>query len=203
MTVEFWITSLIVVLMPGTGVIYTLAIGLGRGWRASVAAAFGCTLGIVPHVAASIAGLAAILHTSAVLFQVVKILGVLYLLYMAWSVLREGGALSVDARREPASATRLVRDGILLNVLNPKLSLFFLAFLPQFVPANAPAPTLTALGLAALFMGLTFAVFVVYGALAAAARDKIMSRPVVMRWLRRTFAGAFGLLGLRLALADR
>lgn len=203
MTVEFWITSLIVVLMPGTGVLYTLAIALGRGFGPSIYAAFGCTLGIVPHIIASVAGLAAILHTSALAFQVVKVLGVLYLLYMAWSVVREGGALSVEARRQPAGAGRLIRDGVLLNVLNPKLSLFFLAFLPQFVPVNAGQPTMIALALAAAFMALTFAVFVLYGALAAIARDAVISRPMVMAWVRRVFAGAFGLLGLRLALAER
>ncbi|MEM8551908.1 MAG: LysE family transporter, partial [Pseudomonadota bacterium] len=76
MSLEFWITSLIVVLMPGTGVIYTLAVGLGGGWRASVLAAAGCTLGILPHIAASIVGLAAVLHASALAFEVVRILGV-------------------------------------------------------------------------------------------------------------------------------
>ncbi|MQX37674.1 LysE family translocator [Roseospira navarrensis] len=203
MTPEFLLTALVVVLMPGTGVIYTLAQGLGRGLRASVFAAIGCTLGIVPHIAASVAGLAALLHTSALAFQVVKIAGVLYLLYMAWSMLRETGALQVEGDRTPAPAHRIVRDGVLLNILNPKLSLFFLAFLPQFVPATATQPTLSMLGLAGVFMALTFVVFVAYGAFAAAARRHVIERPSVMRWLRRGFAGAFTLLGLRLALAER
>ncbi|WP_299438215.1 LysE family translocator [uncultured Rhodospira sp.] len=203
MTPEFLITSMVVILLPGTGVLYTLACGLGRGWRASVWAAVGCTFGIVPHIAASIAGLAALLHTSAMAFMVIKYLGVCYLLYMAWSVLREGGALEVKGERAPAPAGRIVRDGILLNILNPKLSLFFLAFLPQFVPAGTTAPTLVMLWLAGVFMLLTFIVFVGYGAFASATRRHVISRPEVMRWMRRGFAGAFGLLGLRLALADR
>ncbi len=203
MSPEFLLTAIVVILLPGTGVLYTLAYGLGRGWRASVLAAFGCTLGILPHIGASIAGLAALLHTSAMAFQVVKYLGVAYLLYMAWSILREGGALQVSERTAAISPGKVVVNGLLLNVLNPKLSLFFLAFLPQFVPATAANATASMLMLAAVFMLLTFVVFVGYGAFASATRRYVISRPGVMRWLRRGFAGAFGLLGLRLALAER
>lgn len=203
MSVEFLLTALVVVVMPGTGVLYTLAVGLGRGFRAAVIAAVGCTLGIVPHVVASVVGLAALLHASATAYQAVKFAGVAYLLFMALSMLREGGALTVREARAPVRAGRLIRDGILLNVLNPKLSLFFLAFLPQFVPGDAARPTAAMLVLAAVFMAMTFAVFVVYGATAAAARDHVIERPAVMVWLKRTFAGAFGLLGLRLALSER
>ena len=203
MSPEFLLTAIVVILLPGTGVLYTLAYGLGRGWRASVLAAFGCTLGILPHIGASIAGLAALLHTSAMAFQVVKYLGVAYLLYMAWSILREGGALQVSERTAAISPGKVVVNGLLLNVLNPKLSLFFLAFLPQFVPATAANATASMLMLAAVFMLLTFVVFVGYGAFASVTRRYVISRPGVMRWLRRGFAGAFGLLGLRLALAER
>ena len=203
MTPDYLLTSLIVILLPGTGVLYTLAYGLGQGWRASVLAAFGCTLGILPHIAASIAGLAALLHTSAQAFQVVKYLGVAYLLYMAWSILREGGALQVSEKTAAVPSGKIVANGLLLNVLNPKLSLFFLAFLPQFVPAGAANATGSMLMLAGIFMLLTFVVFVGYGAFASATRHYVISRPAVMLWLRRGFAGAFGLLGLRLALAER
>ena len=203
MSLEYVVTSLIVILLPGTGVLYTLACGLGRGARASAWAALGCTLGIVPHIAASIAGLAALLHASALAFEIVKYLGAAYLLYMAWSVLREGGALQMAERSTPVSAARIVASGILLNILNPKLSLFFLAFLPQFVPAGTPDAMSSMLGLAATFMVLTFVVFVGYGAFAAATRRYVVSRPGVMRWLRRGFAGTFGVLGLRLALSDQ
>ena len=203
MTLEYLATSIIVILLPGTGVLYTLAFGLGKGWRGSVLAALGCTLGILPHIAASVAGLAALLHTSALAFQLVKYLGVAYLLYMAWEVLRAGGALQVSGRTDTVSPVRIMRDGFLLNILNPKLSLFFLAFLPQFVPASAADATAYMLGLAGIFMALTFVVFVGYGACAAAARRYVVTRPNVMRWLRCGFAGTFAALGLRLALADR
>ncbi len=203
MSAEYLLTSIVVILLPGTGVIYTLAYGLSKGWQASVLAAFGCTLGILPHIAASIAGLAALLHTSALAFQVVKYLGVAYLLYMAWSILREGGSLEVSERSASVSGLKVIVNGFLLNILNPKLSLFFLAFLPQFVPAATPNATASMLVLAATFMALTFIVFVGYGAFASATRRYVISKPKVMLWLRRSFAGAFGLLGLRLALAER
>lgn len=200
---EFFITSMVVILLPGTGVVYTLAIGLGRGFRASVAAAVGCTFGIVPAAVASIVGLAAVFHTSALAFQVVKYLGVAYLLYMAWSVLRDGGTLDVNEDREPLSLAKTALNGIVINILNPKLSFFFLAFLPQFVDVNQAGATLSMFLLASIFMALTFIVFVGYGACAALARDYIIAQPVIMKWMKRSFAGAFGFLGLRLALAEK
>ena len=203
MSIEFLLTSLVVVLLPGTGVLYTLAVGLGQGFRPSIAAALGCTLGILPAAIAGIVGLAAVLHASALAFQIIKYLGVAYLFYMAWNIMRDGGALSVTEDRTPLRALRIIRNGLLLNVLNPKLSLFFLAFLPQFVSAEAANPTPQLVMLAFVFMVMTFVVFVGYGACASLARDYVISRPAVLLWLRRSFAGAFGLLGLRLALADR
>lgn len=203
MTPDFLITSLIVVASPGTGVLLTLAAGLSQGARASAVTAFGCTLGIVPHMAAAVLGLAALLHTSAVAFQGLKILGVLYLLYMAWATLKEQGALSVEADRTHRTAGRTILRAVLVNVLNPKLSIFFLAFLPQFVSDADPQPLARMLELSGVFMALTFAVFVVYGLFAAAVRDQVVSRPRVMAWMRRSFAAAFAALGAKLALAER
>ena len=199
---EFLLTSMVVILLPGTGVIYTLAVGLGRGFKASVAAAFGCTLGIVPAALASIVGLAAIFHTSAIAFQIVKYLGVAYLLYMAWSILREGGALDVNEDTKPTTFIKTAVNGTLINVLNPKLSMFFLAFLPQFVDISQSNSTALMFLLAGTFMFLTFVVFVGYGACAALARDYIITKPAIMKWMKRSFAGAFGFLGLKLALAE-
>ena len=203
MSIEFLLTSLIVVVSPGTGVLYTLAAGLSRGARASVVAAFGCTLGIVPHMAAAITGLAALLHTSALAFQTLKYLGVAYLLYMAWTMLRERGALRVENEVGPRSAAQVIISGILINILNPKLSIFFFAFLPLFVSANEPHALSRMLELSAVFMLLTFVVFVGYGIFAASVRNHVISRPRVLTWMRRTFAGAFVALGAKLALSDR
>lgn len=200
MSAEFLLTTLVVVVTPGTGVLYTLAAGLAHGGRASVVAAFACTLGIVPHMVAAITGLAALLHTSALAFQVLKYLGVAYLLYMAWSTLRERGALTVE-EAAPASARRVIAAGVLINILNPKLTIFFFAFLPQFV---GPGGDLAAMvQLSAVFMLVTFVVFAGYGLFAAAVRRHVVSRPGVMAWMRRTFAGAFVALGARLALTSR
>ena len=203
MSLDFLITSLVVIVSPGTGVLYTLAAGLSRGSRASVVAAFGCTLGIVPHMAAAILGLAALLHASAVAFQTLKYLGVAYLLYMAWNALRERGALRVDSEINARTDLQVIVSAILINILNPKLSIFFFAFLPQFVAADDPHPLAHMFELSGVFMLLTFAVFVGYGLFAAAIRAHVISRPGVLTWMRRTFAAAFVALGAKLALAER
>jgi threonine/homoserine/homoserine lactone efflux protein len=203
MTLSFLLTSLIVVASPGTGVLYTLAAALTKGSRASVAAAFGCTLGIVPHIAAAMLGLAAVLHTSALAFTALKYCGVVYLLFMAWQALRETGALAIQPRLDGRSARRVIATGFLINILNPKLSIFFLAFLPQFIAADEAHPLMRMLELSAVFMAMTLMVFVIYGLFAASVRDRIVTRPKVMTWLRRAFAGGFAALGARLAFSER
>ena len=203
MSIEFLVTSFIVVVSPGTGVLYTLAAGLARGSRASIVAAFGCTLGIVPHMAVAIFGLAAILHTSALAFEIFKYLGVGYLLYMAWNTWRERGALQVKPESATRSDIQVTVEAILINILNPKLSIFFFAFLPQFVAADEARPLAHMIMLSAVFMALTFLVFVGYGLFAAAIREHVISRPRVLTWMRRTFAAAFVALGVKLAVAER
>jgi len=203
MTVEFLLVSLIVVATPGIGVVYTLAAGLAHGGRASILAAFACTLGIVPHLLAAMMGLAALLHASALAYDLVRYAGVAYLLWMAWQSLREQGALKIEASKAARSSLRVVADGIAINVLNPKLSIFFVAFLPQFIAANEASPLLRMLELSGVFMAMTFAVFVLYGLFAAAMREHVMTRPAVLRFMRRAFAVAFAALGARLALSDR
>lgn len=203
MTIEFWITTFIVVASPGTGAVYTIATGLGRGGRASVLAAFACTLGIIPHLAAAMMGLAALLHASALLFDLVKYAGVAYLLWMAWQILREKGAMRISGEDTERSARRVIIDGIALNLLNPKLSIFFVAFLPQFMSKDAMHPILEMLALSGVFMGMTFVIFALYGLFAAAMRDHVITRPAVMAWLRRGFAAAFVALGARLAMQER
>jgi threonine/homoserine/homoserine lactone efflux protein len=203
MTWSFLLTTLIVVASPGTGVLYTLAVALAQGSRASVAAAFGCTLGIVPQMVGAMLGLAAILHTSALAFAALKWCGVAYLLYMAWQALRESGALAISAEGARKSDRRVIVTAVLINILNPKLSIFFFAFLPQFIAADEPHPLARLLELSGVFMLMTFVVFAAYGLFAAAVRDRVISRPKVMAWLRRSFAAGFAALGARLALAER
>jgi threonine/homoserine/homoserine lactone efflux protein len=200
MSLEFLLTSLVVVATPGIGVVYTLAAGLTRGARASIVAAAGCTLGIVPHMAAAITGLAALLHTSAVAFGVLKYLGVAYLLYLAWSTFRDKGSLAVEEEVAPSSARKVIVTAVLINLLNPKLTIFFFAFLPQFVGSDDPHGVLHMLALSSVFMLITFAIFALYGVFASAVRDQVISRPRVMAWMRRVFAGSFVALGAKLAL---
>lgn len=199
-SLQFLLTAFVVCIAPGTGVIYTLALGLGQGRRAAIMAALGCTFGIVPHIAAATLGLAALLHTSALLFQIVKFAGVAYLLYLACQALKSDGALAVrsDAARE--SGLTIAKRGALINILNPKLSIFFLALLPPFLSGNAETVTAEMLGLGAVFMAMTFVIFVVYGVFAAFARDWLLQSAAIMRWLNRSFAAIFAALGLRLAL---
>ncbi|MBC2874367.1 MULTISPECIES: LysE family translocator [Streptomyces] len=199
MSIEFLLTSLIVVATPGTGVLYTMAAGLSRGARASLVAATGCTLGTLPHMAAAVTGLAALLHTSALAFQILKYAGVAYLLFMAWATLRDKGSLAADEDAAPRSAARTILDGVLINILNPKLTLFFFAFLPQFVSEDEPHALLRMVELSAVFILLTFLVFVAYGRFAAAFRDRVVSSPRATRWVRRAFAGGFAALGIGLA----
>jgi threonine/homoserine/homoserine lactone efflux protein len=203
MSIEFLLTTLIIVASPGTGVVYTLAAGLSRGGRASVLAAFACTLGIVPHLLAALTGLAALLHTSALAFEIVKYAGVAYLLYMAWGTLRENGALKIDDKPDPRTARQVLVDGVLINVLNPKLSIFFVAFLPQFIAPGEPHVLTRMLELSGVFMAATFVIFSIYGLCAAAMRTRVTGSPRVMAWMRRSFAAAFVALGARLALTER
>jgi threonine/homoserine/homoserine lactone efflux protein len=202
-SVAFLVTSFVVVVVPGTGVLYTVAAGLAQGRRASLVAACGCTLGIVPQLAAALAGLAALLYTSAVAFQAVKLAGVAFLLLMAWRTVREQGALSIEAPAGRRSSLRVIASAVALNVLNPKLAIFFFAFLPQFVRTGDPHRLVHMLELSAVFMAMTFVVFVGYGLFAASLRRHVIARPRVLTWLRRSFAGAFVALGARLALAAR
>jgi threonine/homoserine/homoserine lactone efflux protein len=202
-TIEFLITSLVVVLIPGTGVVFTVSTGLLRGRKASVFAALGCTAGIVPHLLATVLGLAALMHTSAVAFQVLKCAGVAYLFYLAYATWRDKSAFAVKRSSSGADAWSLVVKAIALNILNPKLTIFFLAFLPQFVDPQASPPWAQLLLLSAVFMAMTLAVFILYGLLAHAFRRAVIDSLRVQSWLRRGFAAAFAGLGAQLAFSER
>jgi len=202
-TFEFLVTSLIVVLIPGTGVLFTVSTAISQGRRASVFASIGCTAGIVPHLLATVLGLAAVLHASAVAFQALKFAGVAYLFFLAYVTWKDRTAFAVENTPSARSARSLVVKAFLLNILNPKLTLFFLAFLPQFVEAGTTSPFVQLLILSGVFMAMTFVVFVVYGFLAHAFRKVVMESPSVQAWLRRSFAAAFVGLGTNLALSEK
>jgi threonine/homoserine/homoserine lactone efflux protein len=203
MNLEFLTVSLLIVASPGTGAAVTIATGLSRGARTAAVAALGCTLGIVPHMLAAVTGLAALLHASALAFEAVKFAGVAYLLYIAWMTWREQGLLAIEAEGAERPDWEVIKHAVLVNLLNPKLSMFFLAFLPQFIAPDDAAPTLTMLQLSAIFMAMTFGVFALYGAFAARMRDHVLGSPTAMAWLRRSFAATFVALGAKLALTQR
>ncbi|GGL70928.1 LysE family translocator [Wenxinia marina] len=201
MTLQFLLTSLVVCLIPGTGVVYTLAVALGRGRGAAMWAVLGCTLGIVPALLAAVLGLAAVLHASALAFAVVKWAGVAYLAWMAWGALTGGGALAVQPEARAEAGWRIAWRGVLLNVLNPKLSVFFLALLPPFLSGEPATATAEMLALGGVFMGMTAATFLVYALFADALRGRLLASERAMAWLNRSFAAVFALLAGRLALA--
>jgi threonine/homoserine/homoserine lactone efflux protein len=203
MSIAFLLTTLVVVATPGTGALFTIAAGLSRGRRASLVAAVGCTVGIVPHMVAAIAGLAALLYTSSVAFSVLKYLGVAYLLLLAWRTLHDRSPLTVDETPVTHSDARVIGQAVLVNLLNPKLTIFFFAFLPQFVDPGQPSTTWAMVALSGVFMLVTLIVFAGYGLFAAAVRTHVINRPRVVSWMRRAFAGSYAVLAGRLALSDR
>jgi threonine/homoserine/homoserine lactone efflux protein len=202
MGIAFLVTSLVIVATPGTGAIYTIAAGLQRGRRASIIAALGCTVGIVPHLVAAVTGLAAVLYASAVAFSAVKYLGVGYLVFLAWQTWLDRSPFEVETAAAPPSTARVIAQAVLVNVLNPKLTIFFFVFLPQFVHADEPHALQHMLVLSAIFMLLTLFVFAGYGIFAAAMRAKVLARPRVVAWMRRVFAGTYVALAGRLALPE-
>ncbi len=203
MNTEFLLTSLIVVLIPGTGVIYTVSTGIFLGRRASIAAALGCTAGIIPHLTASVLGLSVILHMSALAFQVVKFIGAAYLLYLAWSMWRETGALKLGSPSIKRDPGQIALRGFLINILNPKLSIFFLAFLPLFISPNQATATVQLLFLGAVFMAITLIIFIAYGLSANSVRKFVINSPGIRVGLQRSFAFTFAVLGLKLATTER
>jgi threonine/homoserine/homoserine lactone efflux protein len=200
---EFLLTALVVVLVPGTGVIYTVSTGLAWRWRASIAAALGCTIGIVPHLSASILGLSLILHMSARAFQIMKIAGSLYLLYLAWAMWRDTGTFKFDQNTQQTNARQIALKGVLINILNPKLTIFFFAFLPLFVAPDAASPTQQMIGLSAIFMGMTFVIFALYGMLASGVRAYFTNSPKVIQRIQQSFAVVLAVLAAELALSEQ
>lgn len=198
----FFVTSLIVILMPGTGVMYTVSTGLLQGWRASLAAACGCTAGIVPHLLAGVLSIS-VLRQHVRLFQGLKVAGVMYLLYLAWTLWRDNQGISnagKQAHNTPFNIVHIAVKAVFINVLNPKLTVFFVSFLPLFIDADADPSTIRqGLLLGGAFMLMTLVVFVAYGVLASRIQRYVTSTRHVI-WLRRTVAVLFVMLASRAAL---
>lgn len=200
---EFLLASLIIVLIPGTGVVYTITTGLTLKWRASLAAATGCTLGIVPHILASILGLSALLNMSAHVFSILKLAGALYLLYLAWNMWREAGTLEIHQKSFETSLTKIILKAIAINLLNPKLTIFFFAFLPLFISPGSASPTWEMIGLSAVFMAITFIVFALYGILASAISTYLMNSAKAVKRIQQAFSAVLAGFAVQLGLSER
>lgn len=204
MSPEFWITTVALCITPGTGVVMTVVASLAHGRRAGLVTALGCTLAVVPHMLAAVVGVAALFARDERAFAVLKWAGVAYLLWMAWGTLRERGSLRLDAQVPLGSDVQVVGRAVLANTLNPKLSVFFFAFLPQFVDGGAgQGVALPMLGLGLLFVLVTGVTMLGYALAAASVRRHVVGRAAVMTWLRRVVGASFVALGVRLALAQR
>jgi threonine/homoserine/homoserine lactone efflux protein len=200
---EFLLASLVVVLIPGTGVIYTITTGLTLKWRASIAAAIGCTLGIVPHILASILGLSALLDMSAQVFSVLKLAGAMYLLYLAWNMWREAGTLEINKKSTEASAAQIVTKAIAINLLNPKLTIFIFEFLPLFISKNSSSPTMEMIMKSIVFMGMTFFIFALYGILASGISAYLINSSKAVKRLQQAFAVILAAFAVKLALSEK
>ena len=202
----FGVSGLLLNIMPGPDSLLIMTRSATQGWRAGSAAALGIGTGTFVHIVAAALGLSAILATSAAAFTGVKLLGAAYILYLAVGMLlskRSDGAAAQPLTVAPLPLRRIYAQGILTNVLNPKVALFFLAFVPQFIDANAPHKAL-----AFLFLG---AIFNINGMLwchalalfTTQARARLKPNPAVTQWLNRATGGLFVWLGVKLALAKQ
>jgi len=200
---SFLATALVVALIPGTGVLYTISVSLTRKAGAGVAAAIGCTLGIVPHIAACALGLSALMNAGARAFMAIRYLGAAYLLYLAWKTWVTAGAIAADESGRGDSYLQIAAKGIALNLLNPKLTLFFFAFIPQFARPDSAHFGADMAAVSAAFMAVTLFVFVAYGALARFASGYLLGAKDAMKTVERGFALAFAALAAKLAFGEK
>lgn len=199
---EFLFTSLVIVLIPGTGVIYTVSAGLTGSKRNSIIAAVGCTLGIIPHLTAGILGLSAILHTSAFIFQIIKIIGVIYLIYLGYGLLVNKSTIKINEEFELKQNLKIIGKGILINLLNPKLTLFFFSFLPQFISDSSSNYFYQMILLSIIFMGLTLVIFIIYGILANYFKQLFMKSPQMIKRIQQSFGAIMIGFAVKLALSE-
>ncbi|WP_426107843.1 LysE family translocator [Massilia sp. TSP1-1-2] len=200
----FILSGLLLNIMPGPDSLLIMARSATQGWRAGVAAAMGIGTGTMVHVLAAAVGLSAILATSATAFMMVKYIGAAYILWMALGLLRSKRAPAGErAAVAPLPYRKIFAQGFLTNVLNPKVAIFFLAFVPQFIDAAAPDKALAFIILGCIFNvnGMLWCVALALFSARVAARVKVS--PVVALWLNRVAGGLFIWLGIKLALTKQ
>ena len=199
----FVLSGLLLNITPGADTLYIVARGTTQGTRAGAVAALGIGAGCIVHTFAAALGLSAIIATSATAFAVVKWIGAAYLVYLGFTLLAARAGTHIAAPPRPASLRRVFAQGFLTNVLNPKVALFFLAFLPQFIAADAPHKALAFLLLGAIF-NVNGTLWNLLVAWSAGGLSRRLSLPrAAAGWIRRSVGAVFVVLGLRLALAER
>lgn len=201
-TLSFLISSLIIVLIPGTGVIYTITTGFTKGKRASILAALGCTVGIIPHLCLSITLSSLLLQMGSSVFNIVKIFGMFYLLYLGIGMIISKSNPSFESTQGSLQALAIVRQGILINLLNPKLTIFFLSFLPQYIGSSKQDYFVSSLELGLVFMFLTVIVFICYGTLAGSTKKLIEKSPRTINILQKCFGLIFVIFAFQLGFAS-
>ena len=199
----FIISGLLLNIMPGPDSLLIMTRSATQGWRAGVAAAMGIGTGTMVHVLAAAVGLSAILATSATAFMVVKYIGAAYIIYMAISLLRSKRSAAVAVIVPPLPYRKIYLQGLLTNVLNPKVAIFFLAFVPQFIDAAAPNKALAFIVLGSIFNvnGMLWCVSLALFTAFASARLKVS--PLISTWLNRVTGALFIWLGVKLALSKQ
>jgi threonine/homoserine/homoserine lactone efflux protein len=199
----FIVASLVLIVTPGQDMVLVMSRSIAQGAAAGVVTAAGVSVGLVGHTVLATLGLGAILRTSEWLFVALKLVGAIYLVYLGIQLLRtRSHALAVSAGA-PRSLWRLFFDGALSNISNPKIAVFYFAFLPQFVAPGAARPTLAVFVLGLLFAGLTFLVKGPVGLAAGLLSAWLRSRPMVLTWLYRGSGAVLVGLGVRLAFERR
>lgn len=198
---EFLVTSLIIVLIPGPGVVFTVSVALFKSRFESIIAAFGCTLGTVPHLLVSILSLLALFSLDSIFFEVVKYLGIAYLIYLSFSLFKDKGILKIEDKNIASNNYEIVLKAIMINLLNPKLSIFFLSFLPQFISSDTNTLLTDILVLSLIFMLMTFIVFVMYAVFARVMKNKIFKSKENLKIIQKVFALVFAIFAFKLAFS--
>ena len=189
--------------MPGAGSIYTISTGLFSGWRSSIAAAFGCTAGIIPHLLFSILVLSSVYEYSTEAFQATKYIGAVYLLYLAYSMWKESGWPEFSENHDQKKDKfKIILNAVFINLFNPKLSIFFLSFFHLFLSLESEFPILQFIFLSIIFMLMTLIVFIIYGLFAHNVSKYFRQSGVLYVWTQRAFAIIFIILGAKLLIME-
>lgn len=199
----FIAVSMLLTIAPGPDILYVITQSITRGKRAGIATALGLSTGLIVHTTAAAFGVSAILQQSAIAFTILKYAGAIYLFFLAWKAFQEKEHLLSDKPVQNKGTGSLYRQGIYMNILNPKVGLFFLAFLPQFVNSNAGNSSEQMVLLGILFMLQTIIIFSTVATFAGIFSNKILSRPNIAKYINYVKCSVFALIGIKLVLTDR